>query len=140
MGHGHGHGHDHAPVDVEDRSARAALWISFVVLAATAGAQLVVALASGSVALLGDGLHNIADALTALPLLVAFGLAARPATSRFTYGYGRAEDLAGLFVIAMITLSAVVAAWQAVERLAHPRSKSTSTIRSLTILVPTCSA
>jgi cation diffusion facilitator family transporter len=123
-GHGHGHAHDHATsIDValsEDRSARATLWISLGVLALTAGVQLVVAIASGSVALLGDSLHNVADALTAVPLLVAFALATRPPTTRFTYGYGRTEDLAGLFVVAMITVSALVAGWQAIDRLAHP--------------------
>jgi cation diffusion facilitator family transporter len=73
------------------------------------------------VALLGDTLHNVADALTAVPLLIAFRLARRPATKRYTYGYGRAEDLGGLFVIAMITLSSVLAAWEAIDRLIHPR-------------------
>lgn len=77
-------------------------------------------LLSGSVALLGDTLHNVADALTAVPLLIAFRLARRPATKRYTYGYGRAEDLGGLFVIAMITLSSVLAAWEAIDRLIHP--------------------
>jgi cation diffusion facilitator family transporter len=77
---------------------------------------------SGSVALLGDTLHNVADALTAAPLLIAFRLARRPATKRFTYGYGRAEDLGGLFVIAMITLSSVLACYEAIDRLIHPRN------------------
>jgi cation diffusion facilitator family transporter len=74
------------------------------------------------VALLGDTLHNVADALTAVPLLIAFRLARRPPTKRYTYGYGRAEDLGGLFVIAMITLSAILAAYEAIERLIHPRT------------------
>jgi cation diffusion facilitator family transporter len=78
-------------------------------------------LLSGSVALLGDTLHNVADALTAVPLLIAFRLARRPATKRYTYGYGRAEDLGGLFVITMITLSSVFAAGEAIDRLIHPR-------------------
>ena len=77
---------------------------------------------SGSVALLGDTLHNVADALTAVPLLVAFRLARRPPTKRYTYGYGRAEDLGGLFVIAMITLSSVLAAYEPIGRLIHPRT------------------
>ena len=64
----------------------------------------------GSIALLGDTLHNVADALTAIPLLIAFTLAKRAATKRYTYGFGRAEDLAGLFVVAMIALSSAVAA------------------------------
>ena len=79
---------------------------------------------SGSVALLGDALHNVADALTAVPLLIAFRLALRPATKRYTYGYGRAEDLAGIFVIAMIALSSALAAYEAIERLLHPRDVS----------------
>ena len=95
--------------------------ISLVGLAATAIVQAIVVMLSGSVALLGDTLHNLADALTAVPLLVAFTLAHRPATKRYTYGYGRAEDLAGLFVIAMITLSSVLPCYEAINRLLHPR-------------------
>jgi len=102
----------------------AAVLISLIVLAVTAAAQAVVVVLSGSVALLGDTLHNVADALTAVPLLIAFRLARRPASKRFTYGYGRAEDLAGLFVIAMITLSAGLAAYEAINRLIHPRTVS----------------
>ena len=67
--------------------------------------QAIVVVFTGSVALLGDTLHNVADAVTAVPLLIAFWLAKRPANDRYTYGYGRAEDLAGLFVVAMIALS-----------------------------------
>jgi cation diffusion facilitator family transporter len=81
-----------------------------------------VVVASGSVALLGDTLHNFADALTAVPLLVAFRLARRPANTRYTYGYGRAEDLAGLFVVVMIALSSVLAGYAAIDRLLNPRS------------------
>ena len=92
------------------RAGRRALLISLAVLALTAVLQAAVVVLSGSVALLGDTLHNVADALTAVPLLVAFRLARRPATTGYTYGYGRAEDLAGLFVIAMITLSAALPA------------------------------
>ena len=98
-----------------------ALKISLVGLGATAVLQLVVALKSGSVALLGDSLHNVADALTALPLWLAFSLGRRAANRRFTYGYGRAEDVAGVFVVLMIAVSGVVAAWEAVDRLRNPR-------------------
>lgn len=100
---------------------RRALLISLAVLAATAALQGVVVVVSGSVALLGDSLHHVVDALTAVPLLVAFQLERRVPTRRYTYGYGRAEDLAGMFVIAMIALSAVVAGWEAASQLAHPR-------------------
>ena len=120
-----GHSHD-ASDQIDDAleanaAGRRALLISLVGLGLTAALQAVVVLLSGSVALLGDTLHNLADALTAVPLLVAFTLARRPANKRYTYGYGRAEDLAGLFIVAMIALSAVVAAYQAIDRLLHPR-------------------
>lgn len=105
-----------------DTAGRRALLISLAGLGLTAVPQAAVVVLSGSVALLGDTLHNVADALTAVPLLVAFTLARRPATTRFTYGYGRAEDLAGLAVLAMISLSSVLAAWAAIERLLHPQS------------------
>ncbi len=96
------------------------MW-SLAILAATAAIQAVVVVLSGSVALLGDTLHNVADALTAVPLLIAFRLALRRPTKRYTYGYGRAEDLAGVFVIAMIALSSALAAYEAIDRLLHPR-------------------
>jgi len=94
---------------------------SLAILGCTAVLQLVVAVASGSVGLLADTIHNFADALTAIPLWLAFSLTRRPPTRRYTYGYGRAEDLAGVFVVLMIAGSAAVAAWQSVERLIHPR-------------------
>src|SRR6478735_527653 len=91
-----GHSHDAADqIDAAleaDARGRRALWISLAVLAVTAGLQAAVVAATASVALLGDTLHNVADALTAVPLLVAFRLARKPAHDRYTYGYGRAED------------------------------------------------
>ena len=97
-----------------------AVKISLLALGATSMAQLMVALISGSVALLADTIHNVSDALTAIPLWIAFALGTKAATRRYTYGYGRAEDLAGLFVIAMIALSAIVAGIESVRRLIHP--------------------
>jgi cation diffusion facilitator family transporter len=121
-----GHSHDAADqiddVLEADAAGRRALLISLASLGLTAIVQAVVVGLSGSVALLGDTLHNLADALTAVPLLVAFRLARRPATKRFTYGYGRAEDLGGLFVVAMIALSCGLAAYEAVVRLLHPHT------------------
>jgi cation diffusion facilitator family transporter len=119
-------GHSHDSADQVDAAleahaeGRRALLLSLVVLAATAAFQGVVVVATGSVALLGDTLHNVADALTAVPLLVAFRLGLRPASRRFTYGYGRSEDLAGLVVILVIALSAGLAVWEAVHRLLDP--------------------
>lgn len=96
--------------------------ISFVVLLATAGIQAVIVAGSGSVALLGDALHNAADGLTAIPLWLAFRVGRRVPTRRFTYGFGKAEDLAGLVVIGLITLSAALAGYEAIERLLHPQA------------------
>jgi cation diffusion facilitator family transporter len=100
------------------------LWISLAALAVTAAAQAVVVALSGSVALLGDTLHNAADALTAVPLGLAFMLGRRRPSRRYTYGYGRAEDLAGIAIVVVIAASCAVAAVTAVQRLAHPRPVS----------------
>lgn len=119
--------HSHETADKLDSalesSARGmrALWVSLLVLGVTALAQAVVVAVSGSVALLGDTVHNTADALTAVPLGIAFVLGRRAATRRFTYGYGRAEDLAGLVIVLTIAASAVFAGWTAVARLLEPR-------------------
>jgi cation diffusion facilitator family transporter len=119
------HSHDAADLvdDALETSARGnrALVVSVGVLGVTAVLQAFVAVWSGSVALLGDTLHNIADALTAVPLAIAFGVGRRPANRRYTYGYGRAEDLAGVAVVVVILVSAVLAAYEAVLRLLDPR-------------------
>jgi cation diffusion facilitator family transporter len=119
------HSHDAADsidtaLETTRRGVRAVV-ISFTALFATALAQLLVVVLTGSVALLADTIHNFSDALTAVPMFIAFRLSRRAANRRYTYGYRRAEDLAGLFVLAMITLSAVIAAWEAIDRLIHPR-------------------
>ncbi|MYT02585.1 cation diffusion facilitator family transporter [Streptomyces sp. SID5469] len=119
--------HSHETADKLDSalesSARGmrALWVSLAVLGVTAAAQAVVVVLSGSVALLGDTVHNAADALTAVPLGIAFVLGRRAATRRFTYGYGRAEDLAGIAIVLTIAASAVFTAWAAIDRLLEPR-------------------
>ena len=98
-----------------------ALWISLAVLGATAVLQAVVVVLSGSVALLGDTLHNVADALTAVPLGIAFVLGRRPPTRRYTYGFGRAEDLAGIVIVVFIAASSALAGYEAIDRLIAPR-------------------
>jgi cation diffusion facilitator family transporter len=95
--------------------------VSLIILLVVAGIEALVVVASGSVALLGDTLHNAADGLTAVPLWLAFRLGRRPPTSRFTYGYGKSEDLAGIAVVALIAASAGFAGYEAVERLLHPQ-------------------
>jgi cation diffusion facilitator family transporter len=122
--HGHGHSHDYADrVDDEltdSATGIRAVKISLIALAATAIVQLVIVAFSGSVSLLADSVHNLSDALTAVPLWIAFALSRRAANRRYTYGLGRAEDLAGLFVVTLIAASAAVAAAEAVRRLIHP--------------------
>jgi cation diffusion facilitator family transporter len=123
--------HSHEPGDKVDAAMEAsaegirALWISLAVLGATAVLEGVVTGLSGSVALLGDTLHNAADALTAVPLGIAFVAGRRPPNQRYTYGYGRAEDLAGVAIVLIIAASSALAAFEAVSRLAHPRPVTT---------------
>jgi divalent metal cation (Fe/Co/Zn/Cd) transporter len=100
------------------------LALSLLVLGATAIFQLVVVVLSGSVALLADSVHNIGDALTAVPLAIAFVLLRRPPSRRLTYGWGRAEDFAGLVVVLIILFSAVYAAYEAIDRLFDPQAPS----------------
>ena len=119
--------HSHDPADSSDAALETsgegirAVKLSLVGLGVTAGLQALVVWLSGSVALLADTLHNLSDALTALPLWVAFVVGRRAASNRYTYGYGRAEDLAGVFIVAMIALSAVATGWESLRRLADPR-------------------
>jgi cation diffusion facilitator family transporter len=124
--HGLFSGHSHDPTDSIDNALESstqgirAVKISLIGLGATAILQLVIVAVSGSVALLADTVHNFSDALTAIPLWIAFALSRRPATRRYTYGFGRAEDLAGLFIVAMIAFSAVFAGVESVRRLVDP--------------------
>jgi len=107
------HGHSHGLVDrsiTRSRAGLRAVALSLVVLLVTGVAQIGVFVASGSVALLADLIHNVGDALTAVPLAVAFLLRS-----------ARAERGAGYVVVAVIFFSACVAAFQAVDRLIHPQ-------------------
>ncbi len=118
--------HDHEHFGPADAAAFAshegtrATWISLGLLALTAIVQLGIVAISGSVALLADTIHNFTDALTAIPLLIAFRLALRPPTRRYPYGYHRAEDVAGLTIVALIGISALLAGAEAIRRLLHP--------------------
>ena len=103
-----------------DRGIWAIKW-SFVILAITAAFQFVIVLISGSVALLADMIHNVGDAATAIPLWFAFVLARRKPSKTFTYGLGRAEDLAGILIVLIILFSAVFAGYQAIHRLFNPQ-------------------
>jgi cation diffusion facilitator family transporter len=119
-----GHRHTHGAVDPTVATSERGIWAikwSFVGLMATALLQLVVVLLSGSVALLSDTIHNFGDAATAIPLGIAFALTRLGVSRRFTFGYGRVEDLAGVVIVLIILFSAVVAGYQALERLISPQ-------------------
>ena len=118
------HGHTHGVVDPSIATTSRGIWAikwSFVGLGITAALQGVVVVLSGSVALLADTIHNVGDALTAVPLWIAFLFARRVATRRFNYGFGRVEDLAGVVIVLVILSSAIVAAYQSFDRLLNPR-------------------
>ena len=118
---GHSHG---VPVADEALEGSAdgirAVKVSLVALFLTAALQAAVVVMSGSVGLLADTIHNLADAMTSIPLWIAFVIGQRPATRRYTYGFGRAEDIAGVAIVLMITLSAAVAAWETIRKLLSP--------------------
>ncbi|OHD70863.1 MAG: cation transporter [Spirochaetes bacterium RBG_16_49_21] len=117
--HGHVHGIHNANIASTREGIRAIQW-SFIGLFMTALLQVIVVMHSGSVALLADTIHNIGDAITAVPLLLAFKLLQKKPTKRFTYGYGRVEDLAGVFIVFIILISAIVAGYESIDRLMHP--------------------
>jgi cation diffusion facilitator family transporter len=95
--------------------------ISLAGLIGTAALQVIIVIISGSVALLADTIHNFADGLTSIPLWIAFVIGRRAATRSYTFGFRRAEDLAGLFIVAMIAFSAVLVAWESINRLFNPQ-------------------
>lgn len=124
---GHGHSHAEANVDAAMETSARGIWalkVSLLGLGATALFQVFVVWISGSIALLADTIHNASDALTAVPLWIAFSVGRRPANERYTYGYGRAEDLAGVVVVLMIALSAMLAAYESVQKLLNPSAPS----------------
>ena len=123
--HGEGYSHTHGVIDPSIATTERGIWAikwSFIILAITAILQLAVVSVSGSVALLADTIHNFGDAATAIPLWVAFRLARWKPTATFTYGFGRVEDLAGVAIVLIIFLSAIVAGYEAIDRLVHPQA------------------
>jgi cation diffusion facilitator family transporter len=128
-GHDHalGHGHTHGIVDPSiassSRGLRAIKW-SFFGFTATAILQLAVVFLSGSVALLADTIHNFGDAATAILLAIAFWFARKTPSERFTFGYGRVEDLAGVAIVLTILASAIIVGYESIERLMHPQEVS----------------
>lgn len=121
---GEPHSHTHGAIDPAIATSERGLWAvkwSFVALTLAAAVQAGIFWLSGSVALLGDLIHNIGDAVTSIPLAVAFLFARRKPSQRFAYGLGRTEDLAGLAIIGLIFVSAVITGYESVERFFHPQ-------------------
>ncbi len=120
---GHAGEHAHRVDEALEGSAKGirAVKLSLVALGATALAQVAIVAVSGSVALLADTVHNGTDALTAIPLWIAFVIGRRPPTKRYSYGFERAEDLAGIAIVAVIAASLAFTVWEAVHRLADPQ-------------------
>jgi cation diffusion facilitator family transporter len=119
----HTHSHATSRTDRALEGSERGIWalkISLGGLLVTAIFQLVIVLISGSVALLADTIHNFADALTAVPLWIAFVIGRRPPTRRYTYGYRRAEDLAGVFIVLVMLASAALAGWESYRKLIAP--------------------
>lgn len=123
--HVHSGGHTHGVIDPSIITSKRGIWAikwSLIGLMATAILQVVIVYYSGSVALLADTIHNVGDALTAVPLWLAFRMSTWKPTKRFTYGYGRVEDLAGIAIVLTILFSAVLAAYESIDRLFHPQA------------------
>lgn len=119
----HDHGYQVAALDpalATDRGIHA-VKVSLVALLFTAAFQVAIVAISGSVALLADTIHNFSDALTAIPLGLAFTLSRRARNSRYTYGYGRAEDIAGVVIVVMILFTAIEAIRQSVLKIMDPQ-------------------
>ncbi len=120
--------HDHADTDsvVVDNAVRdnslgiVTIWVSLILLFVTTAIQAVIYFQSNSVALLADTTHNLVDALNSVPLLIAFYATARAATRRFTYGFGRAEDIAGIFIVLSIVYSAFHILRESFQRFFNP--------------------
>ena len=123
-GEDHAHGHRHGTVDPAIASSERGIWAlkwSLAGLGVTAALQIVIVVLTGSVALLADTVHNVGDALSAVPLGIAFLLSRRPPSARFPFGLHRSEDLAGLVIIGLILFSAVFAAYESIRRLFDPQ-------------------
>lgn len=129
----HWHGHGDASVKAADPALATAegirvVWLALAALGAlgaTTLIQIVIVALSGSVALLADTLHNIGDTLNSIPLLIAFYLSHRLATRRYTYGFGRAEDVAGVLIVLSIAVSR---AWTSLRRpvIIQPKTRSSA--------------
>ncbi len=125
--HGHSHQHDALASDrafLDNQEGIRTVWMALAALTITALVQIVIVAWSGSVALLADTIHNIGDGLNSIPLLIAFYLARRVATRRYTYGFGKAEDVAGIFIVLSIAISAGVVFYESIQKFFNPEPMS----------------
>jgi cation diffusion facilitator family transporter len=125
--HLHGHSHSHGDLATDNAFNSNAegirtVWLALAALGLTSILQIFIVWLSGSVALLADTVHNVGDALNSIPLLIAFYLARRSATRRYTYGFSRAEDVAGIFIVLSIAFSAGYIFWESIQRFLNPQS------------------
>lgn len=122
--HTFAHSHDtHEKVDDAMESHERGFWATkwaLVSLGLTTAIQIIIVWFSGSTALFADTVHNLGDGANSIPLLIAFALARRGRTRRFTYGYGRVEDLAGIVIVLSIAVSAAVAGWESIRKIIDP--------------------
>ncbi len=122
----HTHSHDHRQVAADEAfnsndAGIRTVWIALAILLATSILQIIIVYYSRSVSLLADTTHNIGDGLNSIPLLIAFYLARRAATRRYNYGFGKAEDIAGIFIVLSIAVSAGIVFWESFQRLLDPQ-------------------
>jgi len=120
---GHTHSHAELAADqafLDNREGIRTVWLAIAALTITSILQIIIVMWSGSVALFADTVHNIGDGLNSVPLLIAFYLAGRAATRRYSYGFGKAEDIAGIFIVLSIFFSAVVIFWESYQKLLNP--------------------
>src|SRR5215207_9484978 len=123
--HTFAHSHDlHEKVDDAMESNERGFWATkwaLVALGITTILQMIIFYFSGSTALFADTVHNLGDGANSIPLLIAFALQRRVASRKYTYGYGRTEDVAGLFIVISIAVSALVAGYESIRKLLDPQ-------------------
>ena len=124
----HLHGHSHQQTEkisdsafINNEEGIRTVWLALASLTITSLIQIVIVYWSGSVSLLADTVHNIGDGLNSIPLLIAFYLSRRVATRRYNYGFARSEDIAGIFIVLSIAVSAGVVFWQSFQRFINPQ-------------------
>ena len=123
--HVHNHDRRHVAADSafkNNQEGIRTIWIALAILLITAILQIIIVYYSGSVSLLADTTHNIGDGLNSIPLLIAFYLARRLPTRRYNYGFGKAEDVAGIFIVLSIAVSAGIVFWESFQRLINPQT------------------